>query len=87
MSAALYTYLTRLIYKNISWPLDSGLKWWFLYWPNFIIVDYMVAPFNLLTWNEGLRFMAAWKYWGHIALIIGLLALLTINGSDRKAHQ
>lgn len=76
VSSALNTYLTRLIYKTFTWPFSPTLKWWALYIPNWVIVDYMIAPFNLLTWKDGLAFWAMWKFWGHIFFLCSLVAVL-----------
>lgn len=76
-----------MIYKNITWPLNHNLKWWVLYLPNYILVDYMVAPFNLLTWTEGIRFLRVWKYWGHIVIFSGLVLMLLIQGRQKHHHH
>lgn len=77
MTAALYTYLTRLIYRTCTWPLSQSLKWWVLFIPNYIIVDYMVAPFDLLSWTDGIAFLRTWHFWGHWT-ILGMLVFFTL---------
>jgi len=50
-------------------------------------VDYMVAPFNLLTWSDGIRFLAIWNYWGHICLLTGLLLLIAMQRQTKHHHH
>ena len=83
-----HIYLCLVMYKNISWPFDPRYKWWGLFLPNYLIVDYMIAPFNLLTWTEGIRFLRVWKFWGHLTILVGLFVMLVIqNGHKHHSHH
>lgn len=75
-----------MIYKKITWPLSHNLKWWALYIPNYMIVDYLVAPFNLYTWTDSIRFLSLWKYWAHI-FILGSLAICMLLPNPHQQHH
>lgn len=79
VSAAVYTYVTRLIYKNVTWPFDASWKWYVMFIPNFMLIDYLVAPFNLLTWADGMRYIRGWNYWGHVLLVLLLAVFVVID--------
>lgn len=87
ISIALYTQVCRLIYNTFTWPWGAESKRYLLYLPNFIIINYITAPFVLLTWSEAVRFCRAWHWWGHILLIvlwISLKALHPLLHSEKK---
>lgn len=73
VAGALYTALTRLIYKSFTWPLKPKLRRIILYIPNYLLVDYFAAPFALQTFSDSLRFCRAWNFYGHFALIISFI--------------
>jgi len=81
----IHSFTFLVIYKQMTWPLHQRWKKWLLYVPNFILVDYLTAPFNLLTWSEVVRFMQAWSYWGHIVIIVALWVLLILPSQPAPA--
>ena len=79
VSGALYTAFTRKIYKNFTWPLPQKYRHGILYIPNYLLVDYFAAAFALQTFEDSWRFCRAWMFYGHLALIIGFVAIKLIK--------
>ena len=86
VSGALYTALTRLIYKSVTWPLKQKYRRPLLYIPNYLLVDYFAAPFALQTFADSWKFSKAWGFYGHICLLVGFIAL-KLTGKSKSKKQ
>lgn len=75
VSGALYTALTRLIYKKFTWPLHQKYRRPLLYIPNYLIVDYFAAPFALQTWEDTWQFCKVWWFYGHVIMIVAFILI------------
>lgn len=71
VSGALYTALTRLIYKSTTWPFHQKYRKPLLYVPNYLLFDYFASPFVMQTFQDSWRFCRAWGFYGHIFLFLG----------------
>lgn len=84
ISGALYTALTRSIYKSFTWPLSQKYRRPLLYLPNYILVDYFAAPFSLQTFEDSWKFCRAWGFYGHICLLLGFIGIKTLKMFKNK---
>ena len=79
IAGALYTSLTRLIYKSVTWPLKQKYRRPLLYIPNYLLVDYFAAPFALQTFEDSWKFCRAWGFYGHFCLLLGFVLVKVIK--------
>ena len=87
--AALYTWVSHLAYRHLTWPESIPRKYY--YWVsllcNYILSDYVIATFELLPFQDCLAFYRACGYYGHIAIIGGILMIkLVIQPIKAKQH-
>lgn len=85
LSGALYTALTRLLYKSVKWPLSHKYRQPLLYIPNYLLVDYFAAPFALQTFSDSWKFCRAWHFYGHIVLALSFILVKVLSLSSSKS--
>jgi lysophospholipid acyltransferase len=76
VTGALYTALTRLIYKSFVWPWKQKYRRVLLYCPNYLLVNYFAAPFALQTFQDSWKFCMAWKFYGHLIMFLAFALLI-----------
>jgi lysophospholipid acyltransferase len=89
VTAALYTFLTRLMYHNLSWPefFDSNtrnaISWIF----NQLMTDYLTVFFDLYAWKDSLAFLKNTFFYGHLIIIFGTIFILFIVKPIRNRQK
>jgi len=89
-------FYALVAYNTFTWPFGHWSRKIVLYVPNYILFDYITAPFLLLTAADTIRFGKAWGFWGH-AFLLGAFILLKVYHSisrhfsrqwqDTQIHQ
>lgn len=90
ITAALYTWLTQLAYRNLCYPqfVPARLSYWITLIVNYALTDYVIAAFELWPIQDSLTFYKATKFFGHIVIIGGILLIkLVIQPMRVKQHQ
>lgn len=87
VSGALYTALTRQIYRKFTWPLPPKWRPILLYLPNYLLVDYYAAAFSLQTLQDSIAFAKAWYFYGHIFMLLAFLILPLIKTTKKPASK
>lgn len=87
ISGALYTALTKLIYKSFTWPLPQKYRRPLLYIPNYLLANYFAAPFALQTFSDSFKFCRALYFYGHIVLVLSFLIVNVHSGKRRSNNK
>jgi hypothetical protein len=80
---ALVSATSRQLYRHLVYPLPHRTRAFLLFIPNWLIVDYIMPPFVLLTWEKSVLYYRRNLWWGHVACLI-TLAGLSLCGVKRK---
>ena len=87
IAGALYTALSRYIYKSFTWPFEQKYRKICLYVPNYLLFDYFAAPFVLQTFSNSWKFCKSWYFYGHFALIFLFLFVKLFTMFVKKSQK